>query len=129
LITYPRILSGLPSIAIECDVARGLAVDLKQVCRRAKAWARVHKNRSVTIDDCKFLIMLFDWHEEGHLLSMSEDDLRCMCHDRLVTLLLEKAEYLKQGSKVRVVMDGDSNTVFHHAVASYRRQRNAIKFI
>lgn len=74
-------------------------------------------------------VTLFDWMEEGCPLSSHEEDLRCMCRDKLVSLMFEKAKYWKQQSKVHAVLDGDSNTTFHNAAASRHRQRNAIKLI
>ena len=81
-----------------CSLARSL----KAVRCAAKVWARGKCTPPALIQNCKFVIYLFDVLEEERSLSAGERTLRLQCQDRLALALRERAAYRKQWGKQRV---------------------------
>jgi hypothetical protein len=74
-----------------------LATKLKDSRRVAKVWAK-NKRTSFLVNNCNFVIKLLDLLEEWCFLSAGENDLRCLCHEKLAQLLRMRAAYWKQCS-------------------------------
>ena len=81
------------------------------------------------IQNCKFIIQLFDSLEEDHCLSNAEIQVRQLSSERLAKELKQKAAYWKQRGKFRAIREGDSNTAFFQAQANSRMRRNKIRSI
>ena len=71
------------------DAAGSLARSLKAVRCAAKVWARGKRAPPALIQNCKFVIYLFDVLEEERSLSAGERTLRLQCQDRLALTLRE----------------------------------------
>ena len=93
----------------------------------AKVWSRRKKAPPHSFQNCKFIIALFDLHEECRALSAGESYLRQACTDRLHLAIRERAAYWKQRGKFRALREADANTAFHHAHATTRFRKNQIK--
>jgi hypothetical protein len=111
------------------DAAGSLVRRLKSVRASAKVWSRHNRAPPAIIQNCKFLIMLFDTLEEDRSLSQGERQLWEQSYERLAMELKQRAAYWKQRAKFRAVREGDSNTAFFHAHATTRMRRNTIKSI
>jgi hypothetical protein len=77
--------------------------------------------------DCRLLINLLDLLEEGRSLSPPERRLRSLTLDALHLFIKEKATYWK--TRAKVALEGDENTKFIHASATYRMRRNSIPLL
>lgn len=111
------------------DAAGRLAGCLKATRSAAKVWARRIRAPPFLIQNCKFLILLFDCFEEMRPLSNDERQVRELYRGRLAAALKERAAFWKQRGKHKAVREGDANTAFHHAQASGRLRRNCIRHI
>lgn len=116
--------------SLPCDDAAGaLAGHLKSLRAAAKVWSKRNRAPIVIIQNCKFIIQLFDFLEEDRCLSNVEIQVRQLCSDRLALEIKQKAAYWKQRAKFRAVREGDSNTAFFQAQATGRMKRNTIRCI
>jgi len=109
------------------DAAGDLASSLKASRYAAKVWYRGKRAPPLIMQNCKFLIALFDLQEEYRVLSAGEHLLRGACTDRLQLAIRERAAYWKQRGKFKAIREADANTAFHHAHATNRFHRNQIK--
>ncbi|KAJ1278642.1 hypothetical protein BS78_04G094500 [Paspalum vaginatum] len=108
------------------DAAGHLVAYLKSTRVAAKVWSRRNRAPPALIQNCKFLIMLFDFLEEHSRLSATEMQVRDLCQGSLGNTLRERAAYWKQRSKQCVIREGDENTAYHHAHATQRRRLKLI---
>jgi hypothetical protein len=81
------------------------------------------------IQNCQFIIQLFDYFEESRPLSSDEFQVRRLAQDRLQHELKNRAAYWKQRSKQRRIRECDTNTAFHHAHATQRHRHNFIRMV
>lgn len=74
---------------------------------------RYTRNRApfAIIQNCKFIIQLFDFMEEDCCLSNVEIQVRQLCSGRLAFEIKQKAAYWKQHAKFKAMQEGDSYTV------------------
>jgi hypothetical protein len=111
------------------DAAGALAGRLKSVRAATKVWNRRNRAPPTIIQNCKFIIQLFDSLEEDRCLSNAEIQVRQLSSERLALELKKKAAYWKQRGKFRAMREGDSNTAFFQAQANGRMRRNKIRSI
>ena len=111
------------------DAAGRLDACLKSTRAAAKVWSRRIRAPKQLIQNCKFIILLFDTFEDTRSLSAHELQVRRLCQDRLAREIKERAVYWRQRSKVRAIQEADTNTAFHHAHATVRFRSNTIRII
>jgi len=111
----PSVLPAWRSAAHLQDAAGRLAACLKSTRAAAKVWSRRIRAPRDLIQNCKFLILLFDTFEDTLNLSAHELQVRRLCQDSLSVANKQRAAYWKQRSKFRAIKEGDANTAFHHA--------------
>lgn len=73
----------------------GWRVVLSRLGQQQKVWARSFRAPPFTLQNCKFLIALFDYFEEDPNLSMAELQVRDDCRSRLAEIIKEQAAYWK----------------------------------
>jgi hypothetical protein len=111
------------------DAAARLAGKLKHVRAAAKQWSKRHRTPPSLISNCKFMVLLLDCLEEHMCMSPDEQQVKAVCHERLALALKAKAAFWKQRCKHRAIVEGDTNTTFHHANATHQMRRNQIQAI
>jgi hypothetical protein len=125
----PMVLPAWSNAYPQVDTAGHLAACLKVTRTAAKVWNRRNRAPPALIQNCKFIILMFDTFEEYRCLSSAELQARALCRDRLSMAIKARAAYWKQRGKHLAIKEGDANTEFFHAHATQRMRRNQIKGI
>lgn len=94
-----------------------------------RAWRKTFSHLSQQETDCKIVINLLDYVEDGRALRPAETNLRAVIVNLLSRVAHAKLTIWKQRSKVREAICGDENTRYFHACANQRRRRNKIQVI
>ncbi|XP_021317616.1 uncharacterized protein LOC110435860 [Sorghum bicolor] len=111
------------------DAARQLAVCIKSTRTAIKVWARCIRAPIHQINDCQFLVQLFDFFEETRALSNDEFQARQLAQEGLESAIKAKASYWKQCSKHKAIKESDANTAFNHTNATQRFRHNNIRLV
>jgi endonuclease/exonuclease/phosphatase (EEP) superfamily protein YafD len=125
----PMVLPAWSNAYPQVDTAGHLAACLKVTRTAAKVWNRRNRAPPALIQNCKFIILMFDTFEEYRCLSSAELQARALCRDRLSMAIKARAAYWKQRGKHLAIKEGDANTEFfscarHSAHASESDQRH-----
>jgi hypothetical protein len=108
------------------DATDTLATRIKSFRSAVKVWKKQNQFIPLLDNNCKFVIELLDFFEEGRVLSGDEQELQRDAHRTLELSVLPRVAFWKQRGKFRALAKGDSNTKFFHARASQRYRRNNI---
>jgi hypothetical protein len=123
------VTSAWQQAAIYNDVTGQLVARLKAARAAAKVWKRRYRAPPQILQNCKFIIHLFDYFEESRNLSSSEFQVRQQARDRLYEETRARAAYWRQRSKQKAISEGDANTSYHHAHATNRMRRKFIRLV
>jgi hypothetical protein len=121
----PSLLPVWSRAFVPSDATGGLVGRIKALRHGAKAWSRKHRACPDDYNNASFIVLLLDIHEESRVLSTGEWRLRKLCRDQLALLIAQRTTYWKQQGKFRALREGDANTKFFHARASFWARRNA----
>jgi hypothetical protein len=111
--TIPAWNRGVPAR----NAAAALAAKVKRFRFAAKVWKRAHRFIPLHENNCKFLLILFDFFEEHRPLSGAEQHLRRAAGAELALAVKKRAAFWKQRGKFRAIKEGDENSKFFHAKA------------
>jgi exonuclease III len=116
--------------AVTCNDAAGqLVACIKAARAAAKVWKRCNRAPPQIIQNCHFLMRLFDYFEESRALSQAEFQVRSLAQERLQQELKAKAAYWRQRSKQKIIKECDANTAYHHAHATLQMRRKFIRMV
>ena len=111
------------------DAAGKLVACIKAARAAAKVWKRRFRVPPQIIQNCQFIIQLFDYFEENRTLSASEFQVRNKARDKLHEEIKIKAAYWRQHSKEKRIKELDYNTAYHHAQATHRMRKKYIRMV
>lgn len=92
----PSVLPAWHQAPLRSNAATTLAGRLKSLRAAAKVWSRRNRAPPAIIQNCKFIILLFDTFEEDRPLSLDEFQVRHSAYERLALELRQRATYWKQ---------------------------------
>jgi hypothetical protein len=122
------VLPGWSGVFVLQDAAGALVGRIKALRRDAKAWSRQHhRARPADLNNASFVVLLLDMYEEYRVLTSAERRLRNACREHVTLLVAQRVAYWKQQGKLQALREGDANTKFFHARASFRGRWNTIR--
>lgn len=125
----PIIVSAWNCRIPNSDPAVVISTKLKRTRRSIKSWRKSRPNLGQQETDCRIVIDLLDFVEEGRLLSPIEANLRSLVVRILDRVTQSKLLLWKQRSKIKAAIEGDENTKYFHACANQRLRKNKIQIL
>jgi hypothetical protein len=108
------------------NMAKTISGKFKQLRKGLKAWSRELSNLNKLINNCSWVLALFDGLEEQRFLSQVEANFRRILKIHIQKLLEAKRIYWKHKSTIHWVKFDDENTKLFHAMATHSFKRNSI---
>jgi hypothetical protein len=123
------VVLGWQQVPACSDAAGKLVACIKAARVATNVWKRRFRVPPQIIQNCQFIIQLFDYFEEYHTLSASEFQVKNKAREKLHEEIKIKAAYWRQRSKERRIKEMDCNTTYHHAQATHRMRKKYIRMV